>query len=260
MPSSRRSRHRPSRNAWLSDAKVTEAMHEIDTGRLDDGGRPARCRHASSAWHRTTRTAATSTSSRARDRGPPGSRRRGPRDHARGRAGIARRPAREHRRDRLPDRRRDRGAGDGLRRRRRPGSGKGLRYADEIEQSYCRHVMAAVSAHVAWAEGRWDEAIAVAEIELVERGSRRGTLGSRDALGYVAFGRGDVERARALLEASLEIGRRCRGGRAHAAADVGPRRDRAGRRRPGCGDRHLRGRARRSRCRPGAVPSSCRSW
>ena len=87
------------------------------------------------------------------------------------------------------------------------GIGEGLKYADEIEQSYCRHVLAATSAHVAWTQGRWNDAIPTAEIELVERGSRRGTLGSRDALGYVAFGRGQVERARTLLEASLEIGR-----------------------------------------------------
>jgi DNA-binding CsgD family transcriptional regulator/tetratricopeptide (TPR) repeat protein len=87
------------------------------------------------------------------------------------------------------------------------GFSEGMRYADEIEQSYCRHVMAATSAHVAWAAGRWDEALAAGEIELVERGSRRGTLGSRDALGYVAFGRGDVDRARSLFEESLEIGR-----------------------------------------------------
>lgn len=82
---------------------------------------------------------------------------------------------------------------------------EGLRYADEIEQSYCRHVLAATAAHVAWAEGRWDEAIPRAAIELVEPGSRRGTLGSRDVLGYVAFGRGQVDRARALLGESLAI-------------------------------------------------------
>ena len=84
---------------------------------------------------------------------------------------------------------------------------EGLRYADEIEQSYCRHVMAATSAHVSWAAGRWDEAIQIAELEMVERGSRRGTLGSRDALAFVAFGRGMVERARSLLDESLEISR-----------------------------------------------------
>jgi DNA-binding CsgD family transcriptional regulator len=87
---------------------------------------------------------------------------------------------------------------------------EGLRYADEVEQSYCRHVLAATSAHVAWAQGRWDDTIPTAEIELVERGSRRGTLGSRDALGFVAFGRGQVERARELFEASLAIGRTTR--------------------------------------------------
>ena len=84
---------------------------------------------------------------------------------------------------------------------------EGLRYADEIEQSYCRHVMAATTAHLAWAAGRWDEAVSIAAIELVERGSRRGTLGSRDVLGFVAFGRGDVERARTLLDESMAIGR-----------------------------------------------------
>ncbi len=37
-------------------------------------------------------------------------------------------------------------------------------------------------------------------------GSRRGTLGSRDVLGFIAFGRGDVERARTLLDESMAIG------------------------------------------------------
>jgi DNA-binding CsgD family transcriptional regulator len=67
--------------------------------------------------------------------------------------------------------------------------------------------MAATSAHVSWAAGRWDEAIQTAELEMVERGSRRGTLGSRDALAFVAFGRGMVERARSLLDESLSISR-----------------------------------------------------
>ena len=84
---------------------------------------------------------------------------------------------------------------------------EGLRYADEIEQSYCRHVMSATSSQLAWVEGRWDEATPVAEIELVERGSRRGTLGSRAVLGFVAFGRGDVGRARQLLDEALAIAR-----------------------------------------------------
>ncbi len=89
----------------------------------------------------------------------------------------------------------------------RVGIGEGIRYADEIEQSYCRHVMSATSAQLAWGAGDWDEAVATAELELVQRGSRRGTLGSRAALAFVAFSRGEVERARALLDASLAISR-----------------------------------------------------
>jgi DNA-binding CsgD family transcriptional regulator len=82
---------------------------------------------------------------------------------------------------------------------------EGLRYADEVQQSYCRHVMAATSAHLAWAAGRWDEALEIGGIELVERGSRRGTIGSRHALGFVAFGRGDVEAARDVLDGALAV-------------------------------------------------------
>jgi DNA-binding CsgD family transcriptional regulator len=68
-------------------------------------------------------------------------------------------------------------------------------------------VIAANSALVAWANGDWDEAVQIAELELVDRGSRRGTMGSRAALAFVAFGRGDVERARTLLDAALAIAR-----------------------------------------------------
>jgi len=84
---------------------------------------------------------------------------------------------------------------------------EGIRYADEIEQSYCRHVMSATSAIIAWTSGSWDDAVQVAELELVQRGSRRGSIGSRAVLAFVALGRGDVERARTLLDASLAITR-----------------------------------------------------
>jgi DNA-binding CsgD family transcriptional regulator len=84
---------------------------------------------------------------------------------------------------------------------------EGMRYADEIQQSYCRHVMAATSAHCAWAAGRWDEAVRIGELELVERASRRGTIGSREAVAYVALGRGMVDRARTLLDDALAISR-----------------------------------------------------
>jgi DNA-binding CsgD family transcriptional regulator len=83
---------------------------------------------------------------------------------------------------------------------------EGMRYSDEIEQSYCRHVIAATSAHLAWAAGRWDEAVEIGGVEMLERGSRRATIGSRHALGYVAFGRGETDRARSLLDEALAVG------------------------------------------------------
>jgi len=84
---------------------------------------------------------------------------------------------------------------------------EGLRYADEIQQSYCRSIMAATSAHCAWASGAWDEAVRTAELELVARTSRRAGISARDALAYVALGRGQVDRARRLLDDGLVISR-----------------------------------------------------
>jgi DNA-binding CsgD family transcriptional regulator/tetratricopeptide (TPR) repeat protein len=84
---------------------------------------------------------------------------------------------------------------------------EGLKYADEIEQSFCRSIMASASAHVSWAAGDWDRAIQTAELELVEPGSRRGILSSRNALAYVALGRGLYDRARSLLDDSLAVAR-----------------------------------------------------
>ena len=84
---------------------------------------------------------------------------------------------------------------------------EGMRYADEIEQSYCRSIMAATSAHCAWAAGAWDEAVRIAELELVEPTSRRAGITSRDALAYVALGRGHADRARRLLDDGLAISR-----------------------------------------------------
>src|SRR6185503_20359974 len=55
--------------------------------------------------------------------------------------------------------------------------------------------------------GDWDDAVRIAELELVQRGSRRGSIGSRAVLAFVSLGRGDVERARTLLDASLAITR-----------------------------------------------------
>jgi len=83
---------------------------------------------------------------------------------------------------------------------------QGLRYAYAIEQSHCRHVMAAAGALVDWTTGRWDAAVAGGEQELVERGCSRGTIGAEVALGFVALGRGEIDRARSLLGRALAAG------------------------------------------------------
>ena len=85
---------------------------------------------------------------------------------------------------------------------------EGLRYADAIEQSHCRHVMGAAAALVDWTNGRWDAALAGGQQELVDRGCSRGAIGAEVALGYVALGRGEFDRARSLLGRAMEAGER----------------------------------------------------
>lgn len=85
---------------------------------------------------------------------------------------------------------------------------EGVRYADAIEQSHCRQMMAATSAFLAWASGDWDAADAAARQELVDRGCHQGRLGSLDVIGIVAMSRGEFEEARPWLDESLEAGRR----------------------------------------------------
>ena len=85
--------------------------------------------------------------------------------------------------------------------------GEGLQYADAIEQSHCRQMMATTAAIIDWGAGRWDEADQTARQELVERGCRRGVLGSLDVIGLVAMSRGKVDEARRWLDESLASGR-----------------------------------------------------
>jgi DNA-binding CsgD family transcriptional regulator len=85
---------------------------------------------------------------------------------------------------------------------------EGLRYADAIEQSHCRHVMGAAAALVDWAAGRWDGALARGEQELADGGCGRGTIGAEVALGFVAMGRGEIDRAHSLLEQAYSAGQR----------------------------------------------------
>jgi tetratricopeptide (TPR) repeat protein len=86
--------------------------------------------------------------------------------------------------------------------------GEGLQYADAIEQSHCRQMMSTTRAILDWATGHWDAADERARQELVDRGCRRGVIGSLDVIGLVALGRGRADEARRWLEESLTSGRR----------------------------------------------------
>ncbi|HEX5148183.1 MAG TPA: LuxR C-terminal-related transcriptional regulator, partial [Candidatus Limnocylindrales bacterium] len=86
--------------------------------------------------------------------------------------------------------------------------GEGLQYADAIEQSHCRQMIATTTAILDWAAGDWEEADRRARQELVDRGCVRGTIGSLDVVGLVALGRGRMDEARRWLSESLQTGRR----------------------------------------------------
>jgi DNA-binding CsgD family transcriptional regulator len=83
---------------------------------------------------------------------------------------------------------------------------EGLRYADAIDQSHCAHVMAATGAFVAWADGRWDEAVALGQRAIADRGCQRARLMARWAVGYSAVTRGDRTAAVEHLEAAEAAG------------------------------------------------------
>jgi DNA-binding CsgD family transcriptional regulator len=85
---------------------------------------------------------------------------------------------------------------------------EGLQYADAIEQSHCRQMMSTTRAILDWGAGAWDAADERARHELVDRGCRRGVIGSLDVIGLVALGRGRGEEARRWLEESLASGMR----------------------------------------------------
>jgi DNA-binding CsgD family transcriptional regulator/predicted RecB family endonuclease len=80
---------------------------------------------------------------------------------------------------------------------------EGLRYADAIEQSHCRQMMATTAGMLEWGAGEWERADDRARQELVDRGCPRGTIGCRDVIGLVALGRGGLPEARRWLEESL---------------------------------------------------------
>ena len=90
---------------------------------------------------------------------------------------------------------------------------EGLQYADAIEQSHCRQMIAGTLALLEWAAGNWEAADARARQDLSDRGCRRGMIGGQDVLGLVAMGSGRMDEARRWLEESLALGRRI--GEAH---------------------------------------------
>ena len=85
---------------------------------------------------------------------------------------------------------------------------EGLQYADAIQQSHCRQMIATTTAILDWGAGQWEAADERARHELVDRGCRRGTIGSLDVIGLVALGRGRLDEARRWLDESLEAGER----------------------------------------------------
>ena len=86
--------------------------------------------------------------------------------------------------------------------------GEGLQYADAIEQSHCRQMMASTSGILEWGAGRWETAKELARQELSDRGCPRGRIGCLDLIGLVSLGRGVPGEARRWFDDSLASGRR----------------------------------------------------
>lgn len=85
---------------------------------------------------------------------------------------------------------------------------EGLRYAEEIEQSFCGHMIASMEGVVSWANGDWAAAVTQAGQAASDPGSSRSRAVAHWALGWVAACRGARGEARAHLEPALEYGRR----------------------------------------------------
>jgi DNA-binding CsgD family transcriptional regulator/tetratricopeptide (TPR) repeat protein len=83
---------------------------------------------------------------------------------------------------------------------------EGIAYTERVESWNHRHYMAAHLAHILWATGRWDEAVSVAEHALADgRGGITTRITALLVIGYVAFGRGDGERARVALDEARQL-------------------------------------------------------
>ncbi|MGZ8513973.1 MAG: helix-turn-helix transcriptional regulator [Candidatus Limnocylindrales bacterium] len=85
---------------------------------------------------------------------------------------------------------------------------EGIEYAERVERWNDRHYMAAHLGLVLWATGRWNEALQLTERAMADgRGGVTTRITALYVMGYVALGRGEWERARALLGESLHLGR-----------------------------------------------------
>ena len=85
---------------------------------------------------------------------------------------------------------------------------EGLKYAEEIEQSFCGHQLASTQAMVSWADGRWADASTQGGQAASDPGSARSRATARWVLGWIAAGQGDRKEAERHLLPALDFGRR----------------------------------------------------
>ena len=86
--------------------------------------------------------------------------------------------------------------------------GEGLKYSEEIEQSFCGHILASMQGVVSWAGGDWEAAAAQAGQAASDPGSMRSRATARWVLGWIAACRGDRRGAEAHLLPALDYGLR----------------------------------------------------
>lgn len=84
---------------------------------------------------------------------------------------------------------------------------EGIEFAERVELWNHRHYLAAHLAHVLWATGSWVDAESLAGHALADgRGGITTRITALHVLGYVALGRGDLDRAEAVLHEARELG------------------------------------------------------
>jgi DNA-binding CsgD family transcriptional regulator/tetratricopeptide (TPR) repeat protein len=84
--------------------------------------------------------------------------------------------------------------------------GEGIAYAERVEQFSDRHYMASHLAHVQWAVGDWDRALATADQALTDGSGITTRITALHVRGFVAFGRGSLPEATTLLTEAASLG------------------------------------------------------